>query len=109
MAETFDNFKSVLGTTASTIYTCPAATVAIVLLIQVTNVDGLNEADATVLWVDSSDSSAETELIKSAPVPAGSALNVLGGKLVLKAGDSIKAYASAASDLKITGSVVEMS
>ena len=36
-------------------------------------------------------------------------LRVLGGKLVLEAGDTIAGLASAASDLVLTGSVVEMS
>ena len=47
MAEAFKNFKLALGTSSATAYTCPAATKAIVLLLQVSNVDGVNEADAT--------------------------------------------------------------
>lgn len=109
MAETFKNFKGALTTTAATIYTCPAATVAIVLMAQVANIDGTNEADASVSWIDSSDSNAETYLLKAAPVPAGSALGVLSGKLVLEAGDTVKALASATEDLVLSGSVLEMS
>ncbi len=109
MAETFKNFKLALGTSSATAYTCPASTTAIVLLCQVANVDGTNEADATVTWTDSSDSDASTALVSTVPVPAGSALGVLSGKLVLEAGDAIKGLASAASDLVLTGSVVEMS
>ena len=109
MAETFKNFKGAIGTSAEVVYTCPAATTAIVLTIQITNIDGVNEADASVSWIDSSDSNAETYLIKAVPVPAGSALGMLSGKLVLEAGDSIKALASADSDLVISGSVLEIS
>lgn len=109
MAETFKNFKGALTTTAATIYTCPAATNAIVLLLQVANVDGVNEADASVSWTDDSDSDAETSIIKSVPIPGGASLGVLSGKLVLEAGDTIKALASAASDLVISGSVLEIS
>ena len=109
MAESFKNFKLALGTSSATAYTCPAATTAIVLLLQVSNIDGVNEADATVSWTDSSDSDASTALVKTVPVPAGSALGVLSGKLVLEAGDTIAGLASAASDLVLTGSVVEMS
>ena len=109
MAETFKNFKGALTTTSATIYTCPAATTAIVLMAQVANIDGTNEADVSASWIDSSDSSAETYLIKSVPIPEGSALGVLSGKLVLEAGDSIKALASANSDLVISGSVLEIS
>mgnify|MGYP000892966389 CR=1 FL=1 len=109
MAETFKNFKLALGTSSATAYTCPAATTSIVLLLQVSNIDGTNEADATVTWTDSSDSDASTALVSAASVPAGSALGVLSGKLVLEAGDTIAGLASAASDLVLSGSVVEMS
>jgi hypothetical protein len=109
MAETFKNFKLALGTSSATAYTCPAATTAIVLLLQVSNIDGVNEADATVTWTDASDSDASTDLVSAVPVPAGSALGVLSGKLVLEAGDTVAGLASAASDLVLTGSVVELS
>ena len=109
MAEAFKNFKLALGTDSATAYTCPAATTAIVLLLQVSNIDGVNEADASVAWTDASDSDASTALVSVVPIPAGSALGVLSGKLVLEAGDTIAGLASAAGDLVLTGSVVEMS
>ena len=109
MAETFKNFKLALGTSSATAYTCPAATTSIVLLLQVSNIDGANEADASVSWTDSSDSGASTALVSTVPIPAGSALGVLSGKLVLEAGDTVAGLASAASDLVLSGSVVEMS
>ena len=109
MAETFKNFKLALGTDSATAYTCPAATTSIVLLLQVSNIDGVNEADATVTWTDASDSNASTALVSTVPIPAGSSLGVLSGKLVLEAGDTIAGLASAASDLVLSGSVVEMS
>jgi hypothetical protein len=109
MAEAFKNFKLALGTSSATAYTCPASTTAIVLMLQVSNVDGTNEADATITWTDASDSGASTALANAVPVPAGSALGVLSGKMVLEAGDTIAGLASAASDLVLTGSVVEMS
>lgn len=109
MAETFKNAKLALGTSASTIYTCPASTTAIVLLAQVANVDGTNSADVSVSWVDSSDSNAETYLAKTIAVPADSSLGILSGKMILETGDSLKGLASAADDLVITVSVLEMS
>jgi len=109
MAEAFKNFKLALGTDSATAYTCPAATTAIVLLLQVSNIDGVNEADASVAWTDSSDSDASTALVSAVPIPAGSSLGVLSGRLVLEAGDTIAGLASATSDLVLTGSVVEMS
>jgi hypothetical protein len=109
MAETFKNFKLALGTDSATAYTCPAATTSIVLLLQVSNIDGVNETDTTVTWTDSSDSDTSTALVSAVPIPAGSALGVLSGKLVLEAGDTIAGLASADGDLVLAGSVVEMS
>ena len=107
MAEAFKNFPYAMTTTNGTAYTCPSGKTAIVLCLQVTNVDGTVSADATVSWTDASQSGLETCLVKSCPIPAGGALNILAGKLVLESGDSIKANASADNKLVLTGSVVE--
>lgn len=108
MAEAFKNFPYAMTMTNGTAYTCPSGKTAIVLCLQVTNVDGTVSADATVSWTDASQSGLETCLVKSCPIPAGGALNILAGKLVLESGDSIKANASADNKLVLTGSVVEM-
>lgn len=102
------NIAAHLVTGGTDVYTCPSEKTAIVLCLQVTNVDGAVSADATVSWTDASQSGLETCLVKSCPIPAGGALNILAGKLVLESGDSIKAKASADNKLVLTGSVVEM-
>lgn len=107
MGEAFKNARAALGTSSSTIYTCPAGTTAIIIGCQVANVDGTNSADATVTWTDSS-ASATTHLVKTVPVPADASLGVIAGKLVLEAGDSIGGFASAAGDLEISVSVLEI-
>lgn len=107
MAETFKNARAALGTTAATVYTVPAATTAIVIGCQVANVDGTNDADVSCYWTDTS-ATADTYLAKTIAVPADSALGLLSGKLVLEAGDSISALASAASDLEISVSILEI-
>ena len=110
MANAYKNGKSVsLTTSLADIYTCPASTEAIILGIQVANIDGTNSADASVAWTDSSDTDAVTYLVKSATVEAGKAIPALVDKLVLVAGDKIQAMASAASDLCISVSVLEVS
>jgi len=112
MANAYKNAKSVsLTTSLADIYTCPATTEAIVLGIQITNIDGTNAADATVAWTDSSDTDAVTYLIKSSEVAAGEAISAMAPefKLVLETGDKIQAMASAASDLCISVSVLEVS
>ena len=112
MANAYKNAKSTsLTTSLADIYTCPSATEAIVLGIQVANIDGTSSADADVAWTDSSDSDAVTYLIKGAEIAAGEAISVMAPefKLTLEAGDKIQAKASAASDLCITASILEIS
>ncbi len=109
MASVFKRFKLALNVTEDVVYTCPPETTAIILNIQVANIDGVNEADVTVAWTDDTDYNISTPLVYVVPVPAGSALGVLTGKMVLKPGDNIVATASAANDLVITVCVVELS
>lgn len=59
-------------------------------------------------WSDASDSNALTCLVKACPIPAGGALNVLAGKIILEAGDAIVVSASSNNSLDVSGSVVEM-
>lgn len=107
MAEVFKNAK-VTGTGASagdTAYTCPADTTAIVLLAQVANTHASDEVLVDVGWTDSSDSDNLTLLLQQGPIPYGGALHVLGGKLVLEAGDAIVVFGS---DFDISISVLEV-
>ena len=109
MAETFKSVNADLGTSAdASIYQCPSSTTAIVILCQVANVDGTNAADVYVDYYDSSTTTAKA-LAHTVAVPADTALNPIGGKLVLEAGDQLRAWASAASDLEIVVSVLEIS
>ena len=109
MAETFKNAKLALTTSSATIYTCPPATTAIVLMAQMANKHAANEGDGTITWIDSSDSNAETELAKNVTVVSGSSLAVISGKFILEAGDSMKGLASAADTLVISLSILELS
>lgn len=109
MANSFKNFNGTMVTGGVTAYTCPAATTAIVLHCQIANVDGSSSADGSVSWTDSSDSNKVVYLGKSIAVPAKTSISLLTGKLVLEAGDTIVATASADGDLQLSGSVLEMS
>ena len=75
--------------------------------IYVTNVDGTNSADTTVQWYNGSNA---FELAHTVPVPADSTLIVLGkdAPIYLEEGQSIRANASAASDLQIVISYEEL-
>lgn len=108
MAENFTNAKAVLLDTVTTIYTCPAATKAIVIGCQIVNV-GSSAHDLTLSWTDASDSAAETHLAQAVPVPDAAAYEPVGGKLVLEAGDTLQGFANTASVLEATVSVLEIS
>ena len=106
MAETFQTVNVALGNTAdAVVYTCPSATTAIVIHCQVANVDGANAAD---LNIDMNDGSVVAALVSTLSVPADSAVNPIGGKLVLEDGDELRAWAGAASDLEMTLSILEI-
>lgn len=108
MAESYKSVNADLGTTADTsIYQCPASTTAVVLLCQIANVDGTNAVNVYVDYYDSSTTTAKA-LAHTISVPADSSFNPIGGKLVLEAGDQIRAWAGAASDAEIVVSVVEI-
>lgn len=108
MAENFTNAKAVLADVATTIYTCPAATKAIVIGCQVTNVTASTQA-LDFYWTDSSDTNAATYLASSIGVPTQSSYEPIGGKLVLEAGDTLVGISSTASGLEATVSVLELS
>ena len=108
MAQTFKNARAVLADTATTVYTCPAGTTAIVIGAQVANVS----TDIEVLnfsWIDSSDSNVETYLVEEINVPPTAAFEPIAGKLVLEAGDSLQGSGVVASALEVTVSVLEIS
>jgi len=109
MANTFKNFGDAIVTGGTTLYTCPADTIAVVLHLQAANVDGANSADVSVHWTDDSDSDEVTYLIKEVALGATEAISALTGKLVLEAGDTIVGTASADGDIEVSGSVLEIS
>jgi len=109
MAENFVNARVVLGTGASDVYTCPSGTTAVVIGAQVANVDNANTCDLRFWWTDASNTNAVTHLGYDITVPPRSAYEPISGKLVLSAGDKIRGQASAASDLEVTVSLLELS
>lgn len=108
MAQTFKNARAVLADTATTVYTCPAGTTAIVIGCQVTNIDA-TAVDLQFWWTDASDTDAITHLGYNISIPAKAAYEPVSGKLVLEAGDTVKGLGSVASDLEATVSILELS
>jgi hypothetical protein len=108
MANTFKNAKLKIQDTLTDVYTCPSATVAIVIGCQVANVSATPE-EVEVIWTDASDGNAVTRLVKDVIIPAQAALAPIAGKLVLEAGDKIRAVGETNDDAEIVVSVLEIS
>ena len=96
-------------TTTTDILTCPSDKVLKINSIIVANVDGSNNADATVYFYDSS-AAARYALAYTVTVPADATLIVLGkdSPIYLEESDQIEAGASAAGDLQIIISYEEI-
>lgn len=111
MADTFNRASVALSTTSITdVYQAPntaATDRAIVLSCLVANVDGVNAASITLTITDSSNT-VVSRILLGASVPTGAALEAIPNKLILKSGEKIRATASAASDLEITVSTLEV-
>lgn len=99
-----------LGTTSADILTNSAGSGKVfkVNAIYVANVDGVNNADATVGWFDAS-TATTFRLAYTITVPADATLDVLSKSIYLEEGDKINGLASAAGDLEIVVSYEEIS
>lgn len=111
MAETFNRASVALSTTTITsVYQAPNAADAdraVVLSCLVANVDGTNAADITLTITDSADT-VIGKIAHTIQVPADSTLEAIPNKLILKRGEKIRAIASAADDLHVTVSALEI-
>jgi len=109
MANSFKGYSIDLGNTADTVvYTCPAATTAIVVHAQVANVDGTNAAEFNMDLYDSS-ATQVAAIVSTVSVPADGSFLPIGGKLVLEASDELRAWSSDADDLEMTLGILEIS
>ena len=107
MANSFKNAGVALSNTnRTTIYTCPGATAAILHAIYISNVDGTNSVDVTVeATIDGG--TTYRKIGNLLPVPARSTL-VLDKPVNLEAADILAVTASAANDLEVFVSVLEV-
>ena len=110
MAEVFNRASAELTPSFATIYSAPTTTgdVAVVLSALVANVDGTNAADVDLCIYSGGVALTGGKLASTISVPADSSLELIPNKVVLKAGESLYAKASAASDLELTVSVLEI-
>lgn len=111
MAETFNSNSVALTTTSITdAYQAPntaGTNRALVLSCLVSNVDGVSNASITVDITDASNVKVGN-IATTIVVPADASLELIANKLVLKAGQKLRATAGSANDLEVTTSVVEI-
>ena len=102
MANLFKNYTSAsVGTSPVTTYTVPASTVAVVI--------GCNVANVTASQITFSVQAAGVYLVKDVPLPAGSAISVLDGKIILEAAETVVVTSDTASSADVILSVLEQS
>ena len=102
MANTFKNYTSTsVGTSPVTTYTVPSATTSVTI--------GLTIANTTASQITVDVQAAGVYVVKGAPIPAGSALSVLDGKIILEAADTVVVTSSASSSADVILSVLEQS
>ena len=106
MANAFKNAGAAIGTSSTTVYTCPASTEAVLHAVYLSNVDGVSQVDATVEVYDYS-ASTFFHVGKTLPVPADSTL-VLDKPINLEPQDYLCVNASSASDLECFLSILEI-
>jgi len=88
MANTFKNSKSRNVSTATTIYTVPASTTAIVVGLTIANVDASATIDVTALVTASA---LDYNLVLDTPILPGATLQVVSGeKIVLQTGELLE-------------------
>ena len=107
MALALNVFRTVTAsftTSATTVYTSPAAYTGIVLLAQIANVTGTS---GTVTVSVTDPTSTTTELLKDFEIPGNDAASAISGKLVIQTGCELKISASANNKFKLTLSILE--
>lgn len=109
MANAFKTLTdTAVGTSAATIYTCPASTETTIIGLNVANI--LTSSITVDVQLENNDGD-NVYIVKNAIVPVGSSLVACGGdqKIVMNASDVLKVTASAASAADVTVSILEIS
>ena len=108
MANTFKSYtKASVGTSTADAYTVGASTTAVVIGLVLANRTG-DQISADVLLNKSNVSAEDVYLIRSLPIPNGSAFEYISGsKLIMETGDKIQVISNTASSLDVTVSVLE--
>ena len=96
------------------LYTTPGSTTTVVIGLLIANIHTAQVTATVKLVSDTSGggraaTNTTTDLIKAAPIPVGSSIEVpLGGKLVLETTDKIQIDCSVADKVSVTMSIMEI-
>jgi len=109
MANTFKSITSgSIGTTLVDVYTCPVSTTTIILGASIANID--NNPIGGSIKLAKSGSGDDVFIVKQAPVPVGSTVEVMSGnKVVLEASDKLQFQSDVSSSLDSILSLLEIS
>lgn len=100
MANTFKNYTSAsVGTSPVTTYTVPSSTTSVTI--------GLTVSNTTASQIKIDVQAAGVYIIKDAPIPSGSALSVLDGKIILETTDTVVVTSDTATSADVILSVLE--
>ena len=100
MANTFKNYISTsVGTGATTVYTVPSSTTAVTIGLTIGN------RHSAQIKIDVQCGGAY--VVKSAPIPTGTGLSVLDGKIILETTDTVVVTSDTASSADVILSVLE--
>ena len=100
MANTFKNYtKASIGTTGQSVYTVPSSTTSVMI--------GLNLSNTATTQVTVDVLLNGTYIVKNVPIPSGSSLDALGGKIILETGDNVVVESDTANSLDVILSVLE--
>jgi len=106
MANTFKNASVIIGITDTDIYTCPAATNAVIFGLIISNTEGIETVNVTIKVYDDSGSILRTISGKDTPIPVGAALDY--GKVSLETGDVLRAISSKVNALEAWANILEI-
>lgn len=97
--------KKLTDTSANAVFTAQQGTQAVVLAINLSNIDGTSSVDATVEWYD--DSASTSYRVTSTDAVAADTREGIEFPIALDPDDEIRVTASAANDLDVIVTVVE--
>ena len=111
MANTFKSVTSgSIGTALTDVYTCPSSTTTIVLGASMSNTL-TNPIGGSIKLAKNGTSAGEDDVfvVKNAPVPAGSSIEVMAGnKIVLQTTDVVQAQSDTSGSLDVSLSLMEI-